>query len=342
MKQTIAQLGWQALEGTRLDRPKLLYLASLAGAEPHELMYWARQVRTKHFGNAVAICSIIPGKAGGCGEDCKWCAQSGHSHAAASAPQRTEPAGLQQAARSAALNQAGCFCIVNSGRRPTERDLDEVCAAATEIRRTNPNSQMHVSASLGEITPAQATRLAQAGVHRYNHNLETSRRMFGQVVTTHTYEDRIATLAAARDAGMELCCGGIFGLGETWEDRIDLALTLRNEIKPVMSPLNFLHPIPGTAMAGQTPLAPMEILAVIAIFRLAMPTVDLKIAGGRHLNLRDLQSWIFYAGATSCLVGNYLTTSGRSAEQDLQMFKDLGLEVVADLPKPVEGASEEP
>lgn len=346
----IACLGRQALDGWALDRPSLMRLASLASGEPHELMYWAHRVRVRHFGKQVSFCSIVPGKVGGCGEDCKWCAQSAGGrqtkseerrakgedrndkeapYAERSRPQRTEMADIQGAAADADRNTVGCFSIVNSGRRPSTRDLGDVAAAFRSFHEAGVDSHgMRLAVSLGELTPEAARQLVQSGVRRYHHNLETSRRYYGQVVTSHSYDDRLRTLRIAREAGMEICCGGLMGMGETWEDRMDLALTLRDEAQASVCPLNFLQPIPGTALEAVTPMPPLEILATIALFRLAMPTTDLKIAGGRHVNLRDLQSWMFYAGATSLLVGNYLTTSGRPVELDIQMVRDLGLELV--------------
>lgn len=328
MKSNIAQLGRRVLEDEPLSRPEVLSLIEASKQDPCELLYWAHQVRKANFGHKVAFCSIISGKTGGCSEDCKWCAQSAHNRTPAAQPQRAQPGDISAAARSAASVQAGCFCIVHSGRGPSNSDLAGVTMAAAGLKSLARESGMSVSASLGQLDDSKAVALAAAGVARYNHNLETSRRFYSQVVSSHSYDDRLATLAAARRAGMQLCCGGIFGLGETWQDRVDLAITLRDEVHPVITPLNFLHPIAGTALERNQPLAPMEILTIIAIFRLVLPKVDLKIAGGRELNLRDLQSWMFYAGATSCLVGNYLTTFGRPAEQDIQMVKDLGLEIV--------------
>lgn len=185
--------------------------------------------------------------------------------------------------------------------------------------------------SLGAISADQARQLAQAGIHRYHHNLETSRRFFPSMVTTHGYDERLETLAAARAVGMSLCSGGIFGIGETWADRVDLALLLRDQVRPDVVPLNFLHPIPGTPLEHARPMPPTEILAIIAVFRLLLPTADIKVAGGRCLNLRDLQSWIFHAGATSLMVGDYLTTPGRDAAADRQMVQDLGLKLVRQL-----------
>jgi len=215
---------------------------------------------------------------------------------------------------------------VNSGRCPSARDISDVAAAAGDIS-AEPDCRIGVCASLGELTDEQASDLASAGVRRYHHNLETSRRHFTEMVTTHTYDDRLVTLAAARRAGMELCCGGLFGIGETWEDRIELALTIRDEVRPQAVPLNFLHPVPGTPLENQPALAPMEILSIIAAFRMVLPEVDIRLAGGRERNLRNLQSWMFYAGASGFMIGNYLTTTGRKPPDDLQMIADLGMSV---------------
>jgi len=324
----IPRVARDVLGGGGPSRDQLLECAQSGAAEGHfDLLHCAHQIRVKHFANTVRLCSIGAGKLGGCSEDCKWCAQS-----AAFSPGRTHPelapAGdLVAAAASAAENRASSFGIVNSGRRPGESDFQAVLDAVGQIRR-NVSGPMRLCASLGSLTPAQADQLVAAGVTRYNHNLETSERMYARMVTTHSYQDRLETLQTARDAGLRLCAGGIFGIGETWEDRIDMGLTLRDEIRPDVVPLNFLTPIPGTPLADAEPLSPREILNIIAMYRLILPATDIKIAGGREVNLRDMQSWIFYAGATSILVGNYLTTAGRSADDDLAMISDLGMQIV--------------
>ena len=188
---------------------------------------------------------------------------------------------------------------------------------------------LNVCASLGVIDDGQALRLRQAGVSEYNHNLETSARHFPQIVTTHRYADRVSTIQAAMKAGLRICAGGIFGIGETENDRIDMALELRKlDVETV--PMNFLHPIPGTPLGQTQTLQPREILRIIALYRFILPRTNLKIAGGRVLNLRDMQSWMFYAGANALLSGNYLTTTGRAVEEDMQMLRDLGLEIQAD------------
>jgi biotin synthase len=328
VKSEIADFGRQVLDNEPLSRPQILSLVSAGTQDPYELLYWAHQVRQANFGMKVAFCSIISGKTGGCSEDCKWCSQSAVSSSTPEGPQKASFADISSAAQDAANNHAGCFCVVHSGRGPSVADVSAVAAAVSDIQPAARAVGMCVSASLGELNAEKAAELAGAGVKRYNHNLETSRRFYSQVVSSHTYDDRLATLRTARQAGMQLCSGGIFGLGETWEDRIDLAITLRDEVHPTITPLNFLHPIPGTPLENNPQVPPLEILTIIAIFRLILPKVDLKICGGRPLNMRDMQSWMFYAGATSCLVGNYLTTLGRYVEDDIQMIKDLGLEIV--------------
>jgi len=332
----ILRVARSVLDGEEPCRDELLECARLGDREDHyQLLACANRIRIKHFANTVRLCSIGAGKLGACSEDCKWCAQS-----AAYSPGRTHPelvaAGdLAAAAGNAADKGASSFGIVNSGRRPGQSDFLAVLDAADRIRR-NVSGRMKLCASLGSLTSDQAARLVDAGITRYNHNLETSERMFAQMVTTHCYRDRIETLRIAKDAGLSLCAGGIFGLGETWEDRIDMGLTLRDDIRPDVVPLNFLTPIPGTPLGDAKPLNAREILNIIAIYRLMLPDTDIKIAGGREVNLRDMQSWIFYAGATSILVGNYLTTAGRSADDDLTMIDDLDMEIVDHSGRPIE------
>ncbi len=322
----IDRLGQKALAGEKLDRESGLLLADTKNEDLLRLFSWANRVREANFGREVTFCSIAAGKVGACSEDCNWCGQSARfqTHVARSS-QRTATTALVQGAEDASRNGAGCFCIVNAGRGPGEEDLEAFETAQVHIKAAG---LAPACASLGEIDEETARRLQASGVHRYNHNLETSRRHFSRVVSTHSYDSRLSTLKAARAAGLSLCCGGIFGIGETWEDRIDLTLTLREEVQPEVVPLNFRHPIPGTPLDTHPPLSPLECLKIIAVFRLLLPAANLKVAGGRVHNLRSLQSWIFSAGATSVMVGNYLTTCGRDVEKDQQMVADLGLKLV--------------
>jgi biotin synthase len=330
MDSTFLHISSRASVGARLARADLLAIGSLAESDPYAILHLAHRARTNHFGNRVSLCCIVPGKVGGCTEDCKWCAQ-----VACNMPARQTPISqISQAGAEALQAGASSLGIVNSGRRPLDAEMSAVLEAARRLRDEHGRFEdggLRVCAGLGELTPDQARKLVDAGVRRYNMNLETSRRFYPQVVTTHTYDDRLKTIETARDAGLEICCGGLFGIGETWEDRVDLAMELRHTVKPASVNINFLHPIRGSALADAKPLTPMEALTIIALFRLALPTTDVKVAGGRATILRDMQSWIFYAGATSCMIGNYLTTSGRGTGDDRQMLDDLGLKVVRSL-----------
>lgn len=317
----IAQLARQVLAGDALDRDEARWLTGVAGDDLYDLFYWANKIRIRFVGRQVKFCSIVTGKLGACSEDCHYCAQSKHYKTHVT-PAKMSVEEMSGAAREALRNGASSFGIVNSGRGPTDRELDWL---EPFFRQTAQEHRIRPCATLGELRPDQARRLRSMGVERINHNLETSRRFFPQICTTHTYDDRLRTIRAAKDAGLSICSGGIFGMGEDWEDRLDMAFELR-ELGADVIPINFLNAIPGTpAYGATTPLEPMEALKIIAIFRFLLPDRELKVAGGREKILRDLQSWVFFAGANSFLIGNYLTTFGRSPRDDHQMLKDLGL-----------------
>lgn len=325
MNALVSELADRVLAGRLLDREQAGELARLDGDDLDDLFYWANRVRLKHFGRAVSFCSIAAGKIGGCSEDCKFCAQSARYHTPVQGVRETGDAELVQAARQAADAGAGFFGLVNPGRSPSAADMDHLAGSYRTLAAAAPS--LTLCASLGCLSRDQAGRLAAMGVRRYNHNLETSRRFYPSIVSTHTFDDRVSTLRNVRAAGMEVCSGGIFNLGETWDDRIDMALTLR-ELGATTVPMNFLAPIPGTPMADRPAMPACEVLKTVAIYRLLLPTAEIKLAGGRELNLRDLQSWMFYCGATSAMVGNYLTTCGRPADRDRTMVADLGLTLV--------------
>ena len=288
----------------------------------YDLLYWANRIRIARVGPEIKLCAITAEKTGACPEDCAFCGQS--CRQATSLGNKAGQTTAQQivaSARKALEHGARSFGIVNSGRGPTDADLDRLGPILQQLGELD---ELSICASLGILSDSQAQRLFQLGVRRYNHNLETSRRFFPQVVTTHTYDDRLATARAVKRAGMSLCCGGIFGLGETIEDRLELGQTLA-EIHPDSVPLNFLHALESTPLAGTGPMKPLDILRTIAVFKFMLPDAHIKVAGGREVNLRDLQSWIFFAGASGCIVGDYLLTAGRSAKDDLQMLADLEL-----------------
>ncbi|MEX0887410.1 MAG: biotin synthase BioB [Phycisphaeraceae bacterium] len=320
----LAELAQQILAGHRLTRDEAREVAAVDpfSDDVYDLFYWANKLRIHHVGRHVRFCSIVTGKLGACSEDCGFCAQSKHYKTHVT-PAKMSVDEMQQAAEQARANGANSFGIVNAGRGPSDRELDWM---EPFFRKTASEHRIRPCATLGELRPDQARRLRDMGVERINHNLETSRRFFPSVVSTHTYDDRVATLRAAKDAGLQLCSGGIFGLGETWEDRLDMAFTLRDELEADVIPINFLNAIPGTPLYGQsTPLEPLEALKIIAVYRFVLPDRELKVAGGREKILRDMQSWMFFAGGNSFLIGNYLTSFGRSPRDDHQMLRDLGM-----------------
>lgn len=316
--RSIEALVQKVLAGASLDLADALFLIQIEGPDRYDLFHGANRIRRHFLGEQVHLCSIASAQTGGCSEDCRFCAQSSFYQTPV-ASQKATPEQLIDAAQRAAHAGSHCFGFVSSGYGPTNADIDRLTPVFEQIAS---EGQIRPAASLGCLTDDQAQRLYQAGVQCYHHNLETSQHFFPQVVTTHSYQARIATIHAARKAGMQVCSGGIFGLGETPEDRVDMAMLLR-ELNVDNVPLNFLQAVPGTPFAHLSSLPPLEALQAVAVYRFILPDKHIHIAGGRDQVLRDMQSWIFYAGASGCMVGNYLTTCGRPLQQDLQMLKDL-------------------
>ena len=311
-----------ALAGRGISAEAALELAKTAPLD--ELLFAAGRVREAHFGNRINCCSILSVKTGRCSEDCRFCAQSGHYQTGVEPTGLLDDAAVRRAAREAKAHRASALGLVSSGCSVGAESFDDFCARLEAVKAEN----LAVHASLGRIDLAAARRLAALGVAAYNHNLETARSFFGEVCTTHAYDDRLSTLAALREAGIARCSGGIFGLGESWAQRVELAAELqRLEIERV--PINFLHPIPGTPLAGRPKLSAREALRVVAVFRLMLPKAKIQVCGGRELVLGSVQPLAFAAGATGVILGNYLTTRGRPPEEDLQMFRELGLELAA-------------
>ena len=306
-----------------IDRTLAERLVALGSDRLPELFALAHRVRVAWMGEAVEIESIISAKTGGCPEDCVFCSQSArYSTDVERVPMLNTTELVELARRTRALGGTE-FCIVVAVRGPDERMLRSVIEAATAIRA---EVDIEVAASLGILKEGQAERLAAAGVHRYNHNLEAGPRFFPRICTTHTFADRVETCRRVIAAGMELCSGGIFGMGETWDDRLDLAFVLR-DLGTREIPCNFLNPRPGTPLAATDLLQPLEALRCVAVFRCVNPAAVIRYAGGREVVLRDLQSYGMLVGANGLIVGNYLTTLGRSAEADLAMLADLGMPV---------------
>jgi biotin synthase len=321
----IALLGRRVLAGGELARDEARWLLELdRSVDIFDLLSWANRVRERFKGNRVHLCSIVNAKAGGCSEDCKFCAQSAFYQTDAPRYGFVDPEPVLAAAEEAGRNGVTGLGLVAAWKGLEEGPmLDEVC---TRFRELKAQGKVRPDASLGLIrNPRVAARLAEAGVECYNHNLETSRRFFPQQCSTHTYDDRLETIRLLREAGIKICSGGIIGLGETREDRVDLMFSLK-AVNPDFVPVNFLNPIAGTAFAGRPLVPPLEALQTLAVFRLVLPRQEIMVAGGRVVNLRDLQSLIFTAGASALMVGNYLTTLNQPVEKDLQMIRDLGLD----------------
>jgi biotin synthase len=331
----IAALADRVIAGELVTRAQAEAIAAMPPARLPELFSAASRIREHHHGNRVRCCSIVSAKTGRCGEDCGFCSQSAHFKTHVQGQALLEDAQVLDAAAQAAADGAESFGIVNSGYGPTDAEIDRWGAT---VRRIRDAGRTRACASLGVVSAEQAERLAAFGVQRYNHNLQTSRRHFPAIIRTHSYDDRLGALRNLKAAGISLCSGALFGMGETWADRIDLAFELRDLGVDVV-PLNFLIAIDGTRLQGTEPLPAMECLHIISLYRFCLPGQEIKIAGGRETNLRDLQSWIFLAGANSFLIGNYLTTCGRSPEADRQMVRDLGLELesahAAPAPRPL-------
>jgi len=321
--QHIAELAGRVLSGRQLYRDDAARLARLEPEYLWDLLYWANRIRLRFVGPKVSLCAIVAARIGGCSEDCRFCAQSARYRTPLPVQRKPADDRIVAAARQAAADGAGSFGVVTSGRALSVSEMHQWLAPL--LRRIASQVRIRLCASVGGLDRQSALLLRECGVRRINHNIETSERHYPNVVTTHTFADRLATLEAARQAGLSLCCGGIFGIGETWDDRIDMLLALRR-INPDVVPVNFLNPIPGTPLENMPRLPPLECLKIIAICRFLLPDRDIKVAGGREVCLRDLQSWMFFAGASSTMIGNYLTTAGRPPEQDRQMLADLGLE----------------
>jgi biotin synthase len=321
----IASLGQKVLAGGALTREEGLWLFNLDGsADVFDLLAWANRVREHFKGNKVHLCSIVNVKAGGCSENCKFCSQSAAYPTAAPRYNLVDTAPVLEAAEEARSNGVTALGLVAAWRGLEEGPvLDEIC---DRLQALKDSGKTRPDASLGIIKSQKvADRLKESGLECYNHNLESSRRFFPEVCTTHNYEERVTTIQHLKQAGIKICSGGILGMGETREDRCELAFALK-DLGVHIVPINILNPIEGTPFAGHEPLAPLEILKSIACFRLILPRQEIMIAGGRTVNLRDMQSLVFTAGASALMVGNYLTTLNQPVEKDLQMLKDLGLD----------------
>ena len=311
--------------GEGLSQPEIVRAMTISDDRIDELLALAHEVRLRWCGDAVEAEGIISLKTGGCPEDCHFCAQSGLFESPVRSAWLDIPA-LVEAAKQTAKTGATEFCIVAAVKGPDERLMSQLEEAIAAIKA---EVDIEVAASIGILTKEQVERLAKAGVHRYNHNLETAKSYFPHVVTTHSWEKRRETCEMVRDAGMEVCCGGIVGMGETVEQRAEFAAQLA-ELRPDEVPMNFLDPRPGTPFANRPVMEANEALKTIGAFRLALPKTILRFAGGRELTLGDLGAEKgLLGGINAIIVGNYLTTLGRPQETDVDMLNRLHLPIKA-------------
>jgi biotin synthase len=309
--------------GERLRRDEVAALAALPLDALPDLVALAHRVRLSFCGPTVELESLINAKSGACPEDCAFCSQSARFHTDVDVYPFLDLDEVLAAARATRAAGATQFCIVVAVRNPEERLLRRVLEAVGAVRG---ETGLEVACSLGLLEREQATRLAAAGVRRYNHNLEACRAVFPSICTTHSYDDRVRTARIAAEAGMELCSGGIVGLGETLEQRVDFAFELA-ALDPCEVPINFLDPRPGTPLAARPLLSAREALQAVALFRLVLPSAWLRLAGGRERVLGELQAMGLLAGANALIVGNYLTTAGRPPDADVALLDALGMPV---------------
>lgn len=294
----------------------------MGNADLSALFVSANKIREKFRGDSVDLCAIVNAKSGLCPEDCSYCAQSSGSRAdIAVYPLLDKNIALEKAreAKDAGVKR---FCIVTSGRKAGKNELKEIGMMLSAVR----NIGLLPCATLGLLNKDELVFLKDCGLERYHHNLETSERFFPEICRTHTYQDKLKTIEAAKSAGLSVCSGGIFGLGETWEDRIEMAFAVK-ELDVDSVPLNFLIPVKGTSLAERDVLHPFEALKIISLYRFILPQKEIRICGGRVQVLGEFNSMIFMAGADSILTGNYLTTTGRTFQDDLGLIKDCKLRI---------------
>jgi len=325
-RRLLAKAETALLEERRMLEPaELEALSGVADDRVVALAALAHQVRLAWIGSTVEVEGILSAKTGGCPEDCHFCSQSSRFDSPVKATPFLVDDEVLAAARETARLGASEFCIVLAVRGPDERIMSRLESLVPMVER---ETGLKVAVSAGILTDADAARLAAVGVHRYNHNVETARSHFSTIVTTHTWEERAETCRLVRSAGMELCCGVLLGMGETDGQRLELLGQLR-ELDPCEVPINFLNPRPGTPLAMARPVEAWEAIRWIALFRLALPGVILRYAGGREITLGDLQAMGMTAGINAIIIGNYLTTLGRDPREDLRMLEDLRMPVGA-------------
>ncbi|HEU4684446.1 MAG TPA: biotin synthase BioB [Nitrospira sp.] len=320
----------KSLHDEPLTRSEALAVLAASDEQLLALLHAAFQVRSTYFGRTVRLQMLKNAKSGACQEDCHYCSQSAVSKAPIERYNLLPREAMIEGARRAAASKAQRYCIVISGRSPLDREIDEIAGAVQAIKQELP---LQICCSLGLMNERQASRLKAAGVDRVNHNLNTSEAYHPSICTTHSFSDRLSTIRNARAAGLEICSGGIVGMGETDDDIVDLAVALR-EVKPDSIPLNTLHPVAGTPLEHCNNLTPQRCLKILCLLRFLHPRTEIRIAGGREHNLRSLQPLALYP-ADSVFVNGYLTTPGAPAPEVWRMIEDLGFTIEVDYQQPV-------
>ncbi len=321
----IEQLEEKILGGDSITKEEAFSVAEISGHDVFKLFLSANKIRSHFMGNSAGLCSIVNAKSGSCPEDCSFCAQSSKSTSMVDVYPLMNKDVVLERAREAKKAGVKRFSIVTSGKRVTKHDVHTIAEMIAEIKRLG----LLPCVSLGMLGERDLALLKTAGLDRYHHNLETSERFFPCICTTHTYRDKIQTINAIKSVGLSICSGGIFGMGETWQDRIDMAFLLK-ELDVDSIPINFLIPIKGTSLEHLDFLHPFEALKIVSLYRFILPQKEIRVCGGRNQILNEFNSFVFLAGADGILSGNYLTTPGISFEDDLRLIKTFGLTVSAD------------
>jgi len=325
VKSSLASMADASLRGERLSRETALSLLRMPDEGIRTLLWQSFRIREASFGRRVKVCVLQNARSGLCPEDCHYCSQSSVSTAEIPRYRLLSEEALLAGARQAAASGARRYCMVASGRGPSDRDIGRLAGAARRIKREFPD--IEICGSLGLMSEEQARELKTAGVGWVNHNLNTSERFHPAICTTHTFDDRVRTVRNVKAAGLSTCCGGIIGMGEGDEDVVDLALSLR-ELEVDSLPVNFLHPIDGTPLEGVSFLDPLRALKALCLFRFTNPRAEIRAAGGRERNLGEWQALALYP-ANSIFVRGYLTTPGQSPDEARRMIEDMGFEVEA-------------
>ena len=312
----------KVIAGGAITRSEALWISGLQDADISGLFAAASSIRQRFRGYGIDLCAIVNAKSGACPEDCSYCAQSSKVSTGVAVYPLLEESKIIEKALEAKNAGVRRFCIVTSGRKVGNNELGKLGSMVREVRRTG----LLPCATLGLLNKEELSYLGECGLVRYHHNLETSESFFPEICSTHTYHDKLKTIEAALSAGLSVCSGGIFGIGETWQDRVDMAFALRAlDVDSV--PINFLIPVKGTPLGEHTVLPPFEALKIISIYRFILPGKQIRVCGGRVQALDEFNCMVFMAGADAVLTGNYLTTTGRTFEDDLRLIRRSGLKI---------------